>query len=81
MQAPDVTPIQHLIDSWVIMAQALVGSIGALAFVLAFLWKVIATEPRSVTMARQWIQRIVIGTLGVEMATLLAKLLTDTAPK
>jgi hypothetical protein len=79
--APDITPIQHLINSWILVAQALVGSIGALAFVLAFMWKVIATEPRSVTMAKQWIQRIVVGTLGVEMATLLAKVLTDTAPK
>ena len=80
MQAPDVTPIQHLLDSWVLVAQALVGSIGALAFVGAFLWKVVATEPRSVSMAKQWIQRIVVGTVGVEMATLLAKVLTDTAP-
>jgi hypothetical protein len=78
---PDITPIQHLLDSWVLVAQALAGSIGALAFVLAFLWKVIATEPHAVAMAKQWLQRIVIGTLGVEMATLLAKVLTDSAPK
>lgn len=81
MGAPDITPIQHLINSWILVAQALVGSIGALAFVLAFLWKVVATEPRSVTMAKQWIQRIVIGTLGVEMAGTLVQLLTGTLPK
>jgi hypothetical protein len=34
---PDVTPITDLINTWIHIGQALVGSIGALAFIFAFL--------------------------------------------
>ena len=79
---PDtIQPIQDVLSRWILAGQALVGSIGALAFVVAFIWKMLAVQPQSVLQAKQWIQRIVIGTLGVEMATLLARVLTDTAPK
>jgi hypothetical protein len=78
MQPDSVQPIQELLQRWVLVAQALVGSIGALAFVFAFLWKVVAVDPRSVTQARQWLQRIVLGTVGVEMAGTLVKVLTDS---
>jgi hypothetical protein len=73
---PDVTPIKDLILAWTHVGQALVGSIGALAFVFAFLWKMTAVEPRSVLQAKQWIQRIVVGTIGVEMASQLIAVLT-----
>jgi hypothetical protein len=78
--SPDIKPIQDLLNAWIAVGQALVGSIGALAFVFAFLWKVIATEPRSVLQAKQWIQRIVVGTIGVEMASILVRVLTGSLP-
>ncbi len=78
---PDITPIEKLLTAWIGIGQALVGSIGALAFVFAFLWKMVATEPRSVLQAKQWIQRIVVGTIGVEMASILVKVLTGSLPR
>lgn len=78
--AIDVTPIQDIINAWVLVGQALVGSVGALAFVFAFLWKMTAVEPRAVLQAKQWIQRIVVGTIGVEMAGTIVKILTGTLP-
>jgi hypothetical protein len=33
--SPDVTPITSLLNGWIAVGQALVGSIGALAFVFA----------------------------------------------
>lgn len=35
---PDITPIQDLIGTWTHIAQALVASIGALAFIFALAW-------------------------------------------
>ncbi|HEX6547831.1 MAG TPA: hypothetical protein VF134_03735 [Candidatus Dormibacteraeota bacterium] len=79
---PALTPVVELINKWIAAAQALVGSIGALAFVFAFLWKMTSVDPHSVTQAKQWIQRIVIGTIGVEMAGVLVNVLTGSlAPK
>lgn len=78
--AVNVQPLQEVLNTWIFVAQALVGSIGALAFVLAFLWKMTAVEPRSVLQAKQWIQRIVVGTIGVEMAGTLVKVLTGSLP-
>jgi hypothetical protein len=75
----ELQPLQALINHWIAMAQALVASIGALAFVLAFLWKMISVEPRSVMESKRWIGRIVFGTLGVELATVLVKVLTGAA--
>ncbi len=34
---PDITPITYLITTWTHIAQALVASIGALAFIFAFI--------------------------------------------
>ena len=34
---PDITPITDLITTWIHIGQALVGSIGALAFIFALL--------------------------------------------
>ena len=33
---PDITPITNLINTWIHIGQALVGSIGALSFIFAF---------------------------------------------
>lgn len=80
MSPDSIRPIQDLLNAWIAVGQALVGSIGALAFVFAFLWKMTAVEPRSVTQAKQWIQRIVVGTIGVEMAGTLVHVLTGSLP-
>jgi len=70
--------LKHLIELWTGYAQGLTGSIGALAFVFAFIWKMVAIEPRSVMEDKRWIGRIVFGTLGVEMAGLLVHVLVDS---
>ena len=36
LAGPDITPIQDMINTWIHIGQALVGSIGALAFIFAF---------------------------------------------
>jgi hypothetical protein len=36
--APDITPITDLITTWIHIGQALVASIGALAFIFALAW-------------------------------------------
>ena len=77
---PDIQPITDLINTWIHIGQALVGSIGALAFIFAFIWKITAVESKSALAAKQWIQRIVVGTLGVEMAGTLVHVLTGTVP-
>ena len=70
--------LKHLIDTWTGYGQYLVGSVGALAFVIAFIWKIVAIEPRSVLEAKRWIGRIVFGTVGVEMTSLLVRVLVDS---
>jgi len=77
---PNVTPITDLILTWTHIGQALVGSIGALAFIFAFLWKITAVEAKSALEAKQWIQRIVVGTVGVEVAGSLVGILTSSVP-
>ena len=77
---PNVTPITDLILTWTHIGQALVGSIGALAFIFAFLWKITAVEAKSALEAKQWIQRIVVGTIGVEVAGSLVGILTSSVP-
>ena len=78
--APDITPIQDLILTWTHIGQALVGSIGALAFIFAFIWKITAVESKSALAAKQWIQRIVVGTIGVEVASSRVTILTSSVP-
>ena len=77
---PDITPIQDLIATWTHIAQALVASIGALAFIFAFIWKITAVESHSALAAKEWIQRIVVGTLGVEVAGSLVDILSKSVP-
>ncbi len=77
---PDITPITTLINTWIHIGQALVGSIGALAFIFAFIWKITAVESHSALAAKQWIQRIVVGTIGVEVASALVSILTSSVP-
>jgi hypothetical protein len=72
--------LKQLIDNWILLAQGLIGSIGALAFLIAFMYKIIAIEPRSVMEAKRWIGRIVFGTIGVEVAGTLTHALISTIP-
>lgn len=77
---PELVPLQTLIERWIGMGQALVASVGGLAFVVAFLWKMVAVEPRSVMESKRWIGRIVFGTLGVELVGILVKILIAAGP-
>ncbi len=72
--------LKQLVDNWIGLAQGLIGSIGALAFLVAFMYKIIAVEPRSVMEAKRWIGRIVFGTIGVELAGTLTHALISTVP-
>jgi hypothetical protein len=72
--------LRHVIEIWTGYGQSLAGSIGALAFVFAFIWKMVAVEPRSVLEAKRWIGRIVFGTIGVEMAGILVRVLVESVP-
>jgi hypothetical protein len=75
-----VDEIKALIDLWTRIGQALVASVGALAFIFAFIWKITAVESKSALAAKQWIQRIVVGTIGVEVAASLVGILTNSVP-
>jgi hypothetical protein len=77
---PYVTPITNLVTSWIHIGQAVVGSVGALAFIFAFLWKITAVDSHAALAAKEWIQRIVVGTIGVEVAGSLVDILTKSVP-
>ena len=77
---PNIAPITDLITTWIHIGQALVGSIGALAFIFAFIWKITAVESKSALAAKEWIQRIVVGTIGVEVASSFVSILTNSVP-
>ena len=77
---PDIAPLTDLITNWIHIGQALVGSIGALAFIFAFIWKITAVEAKTALEAKQWIQRIVVGTIVVEVAGSLVSILTNSVP-
>ena len=77
---PDLSAITNLINNWIHIGQALVASIGALAFIFAFLWKITSVEAKAALEAKQWIQRIVVGTIGVEVAGALVSILTSSVP-
>jgi len=72
--------LQALINNWILIAQGLIGSIGALAFLIAFLYKIVAVDPHSVMEAKKWIGRIVFGTIGVEIAGTLTHALLASVP-
>jgi hypothetical protein len=75
----DISVLQDVLNRWITMGQALVASIGALAFVAAFLWKMVAIDARSVMESKRWIGRIVFGTIGVELAGTLVHVLVSAA--
>lgn len=75
-----MTQLKALIDNWIGIAQGLIGSVGCLAFLVAFIYKIVAVDPRSVTEARRWIGRIVFGTIGVEIAGTLTHAIIGSIP-
>ncbi len=72
--------LKGLVDNWILLAQGLIGSIGALAFLAAFMYKIVAVDPRSVMEAKRWIGRIVFGTIGVEVAGTLTHAIIASIP-
>jgi hypothetical protein len=58
----------------------LLASVGALAFLVAFMYKIVAVDPSSVAQAKKWIGRIVFGTIGVEVAGTLTHALIASVP-
>lgn len=76
----DISLLQDVLNRWISIGQALVASIGALAFVAAFLWKMVAIDARSVMESKRWIGRIVFGTIGVELAGTLVHVLVSATP-
>ncbi|MFZ0128036.1 MAG: hypothetical protein WB808_08505 [Candidatus Dormiibacterota bacterium] len=72
--------LKALIDNWILIAQGLLASVGALAFLIAFMYKIVAVDPASVAQAKKWIGRIVFGTIGVEVAGTLTHALIASVP-
>jgi len=72
--------LKSLIDNWILIAQGLIGSVGALAFLVAFMYKIVAVDPHSVAEAKKWIGRIIFGTIGVEVAGTLTHAIIASVP-
>ncbi len=72
--------LKTLMDNWILLAQGIIGSVGALAFLVAFMYKIVAVDPHSVVQAKSWIGRIVFGTIGVEIAGTLAHAVIASVP-
>lgn len=75
-----MSELVSLLNSWVVLGQELIASLGTLAFVCAFVWRVAAPSPHSALEAQRWLGRIAIGTLGVELAGLLTHVLLAAVP-
>ena len=75
-----MSELKGLVDNWILLAQGLIGSIRALAFLIAFMYKIVAVDPRSVMEAKRWIGRIVFGTIGVEVAGTLTHAIISSIP-
>lgn len=69
-----------LVNSWVTLAQGIVASIGALALLFAFVYRIVVLDQRAAYEAKRWIGRIVVGTVGAEIAGTLTHALIATIP-
>ncbi|MGA3185258.1 MAG: hypothetical protein ABSE52_11760 [Candidatus Dormibacteria bacterium] len=69
-----------LVNSWVSLAQGIVASIGTLALLTAFVYRIVAVDQRNASEAKRWIGRIVVGTVGAELAGTLTHALLATIP-
>jgi hypothetical protein len=70
-----------LVNTWVSDAQGIVAAIGTLALLVAFVYRIVAVDPRSASEAKRWIGRIVVGTIGAEIAGTLTQALIATIPR
>ena len=75
-----MSSLKSLVDNWVGLAQGVVASIGTLALLGAFVYRIVAADQRSAYEARRWIGRIVVGTIGAEIAGTLTQALVGTIP-
>lgn len=75
-----MSELNSLLNSWVLIGQGIIGSLGTLAFVSAFVWRVVAPNPHSAMEAQRWLGRIALGTLGVELAGVLTHVLLSAVP-
>ena len=69
-----------LVNSWVSLAQGIVASIGTLALLTAFVYRIVTVDQRTAYEAKRWIGRIVVGTVGAELAGTLTHALLATIP-
>jgi hypothetical protein len=76
-----MSQLTTVIDHWVQLGQGLIASLGALALLAAFVWRMLATDPRAVSEARRWIGRIVVSVVGAELAVTLTQALIHTIPQ
>jgi len=72
--------LTDLVNGWVTLAQGIVGSLGALALLGAFVYRMVAIDPRAAYEAKRWIGRIVVSTVGAELAGTLTHALIATIP-
>ncbi|HVC38710.1 MAG TPA: hypothetical protein VNH20_01890 [Candidatus Dormibacteraeota bacterium] len=72
--------LNSLLNSWILLGQGIIGSLGTLAFVSAFVWRIVAPNPHSAMEAQRWLGRIAVGTLGVELAGVLSHVLLAAVP-
>lgn len=75
-----MSSLETLVDNWVGVAQGVVASLGTLALLGAFVYRIVAADQRSAYEARRWIGRIVVGTIGAEIAGTLTQALVGTIP-
>ena len=72
--------LTSLVNGWVTLAQGIVASLGALALLAAFVYRMLAADPRGAYEAKRWIGRIVVSTVGAELAATLTHALIATIP-
>ncbi|HUY97502.1 MAG TPA: hypothetical protein VMW47_07790 [Verrucomicrobiae bacterium] len=75
-----MTTLTTLLNAWISLGQGVIGSLGTLAFVCAFIWRVVAVHPHSASEAQRWLGRIAVGTLGVELAGVFSHILLGLVP-
>ena len=80
MDPTSMDALTTLVNNWVSDAQGIVVAIGTLALLAAFVYRIIAIDPRSAYEAKRWIGRILVGTIGAEIAGTLTHALLATIP-
>jgi hypothetical protein len=78
---PNIAPLTQLVGGWVSEAQGIVAAVGTLALLVAFVYRIVAIDPRNAYEAKRWIGRILVGTIGAEIAGTLTQALLGSIPK